>query len=151
MKKILIVAKETFFRQIKSWGFIFMVLGPFIIVGINIIIGLATAKSAHQKNDTDNRIAVVCKDNLLKTNLKANPDVKLYDNQATASKLFEKGKIKGYLYLTIKKNQQLDATVYLQPTDSSNIHKRSSLIISGLQNNINFATAKLSDEQKRKL
>ena len=50
MKKILIVAKETFFRQIKSWGFIFMVLGPFIIVGINIIIGLATAKSAHQKN-----------------------------------------------------------------------------------------------------
>lgn len=151
MKKILIVAKETFFRQIKSWGFIFMVLGPFIIVGINIIIGLATAKSAHQKNDTDNRIAVVCKDNLLKTNLKANPDVKLYDNQATASKLFEKGKIKGYLYLTIKKNQQLDATVYLQPTDSSNIHKRSSVIISGLQNNINFATAKLSNEQKKKI
>lgn len=59
MKKILIVAKETFFRQIKSWGFIFMVLGPFIIVGINIIIGLATAKSAHQKNDTDNRLSLI--------------------------------------------------------------------------------------------
>ena len=53
MKQMLIVIKETYLRQVKSWSFFLMVLSPFLFIGltigINYFVGSSTsAKKQHR-------------------------------------------------------------------------------------------------------
>ena len=36
MKQMLIVIKETYLRQVKSWSFFLVVLSPFLFIGLTI-------------------------------------------------------------------------------------------------------------------
>ncbi|WP_157770991.1 hypothetical protein [Streptococcus marmotae] len=36
MKQMSIVMKETYLRHVKSWSFLFMVLSPFIFLGVSV-------------------------------------------------------------------------------------------------------------------
>lgn len=55
MNKTLIVAMETYLRQVKSWSFIVLVLSPFILLAISLGIGYTSATSSSDQQ----RIAVI--------------------------------------------------------------------------------------------
>ena len=46
MHKTWIVTLETYLRQIKSWSFLFMVIGPFLMIGLTVGISYLSANSA---------------------------------------------------------------------------------------------------------
>ena len=46
MKQMLIVIKETYLRHVKSWSFVFMVLSPFLFLGLSLGIGLFKKSSS---------------------------------------------------------------------------------------------------------
>lgn len=66
MKQMFVVMKETYIRQVKSWSFLFMVLGPFIILGLGIGIGYLTDSST----DAKNQVALVTEVPAVKESLK---------------------------------------------------------------------------------
>ena len=45
MKQMLIVIKETYLRHVKSWSFVFMVLSPFLFLGLSLGIGYLQGSS----------------------------------------------------------------------------------------------------------
>ena len=67
MSKLWIIAKEVYRKNVKSWGFFFMVFAPFIIMGVSVLIGyfIANDESSHA-NET---IAIVSQDQGLKDSL----------------------------------------------------------------------------------
>ncbi|MFV8214877.1 ABC transporter permease, partial [Streptococcus pluranimalium] len=62
MKQLLLVCKETYLRQVKSWAFLLMVLSPFLFLFFSVGIGYLTGSSAA---NTD-KVAIVLSDNSLK-------------------------------------------------------------------------------------
>ncbi|MDN6543286.1 MAG: ABC transporter permease, partial [Lentilactobacillus parabuchneri] len=104
MNKTLIVAMETYLRQVKSWSFIVLVLSPFILLAISLGIGYTSATSSSDQQ----RIAVVSDDPTLRQQfIKANrDDVKTtVTTTATAQKAVNDNKLAGYLVLSSDKRQ----------------------------------------------
>ncbi|MGX6429116.1 ABC transporter permease [Levilactobacillus yonginensis] len=51
MSKTWIVTFETYLRQIKSWSFLFMILGPFLMIGLTIGISYVSANSTSKSHE----------------------------------------------------------------------------------------------------
>lgn len=62
MKQLLLVAKETYLRQVKSWAFLLMILSPFIFLAFSMGIGYLTGSAAASSA----KVAVVLEDNSMK-------------------------------------------------------------------------------------
>lgn len=119
MSKLWIIAKEVYRKNVKSWGFFFMVFAPFIIMGVSVLIGyfIANDESSHA-NET---IAIVSQDQGLKDSLSQdNLTYKLayYEDEASARQALNQKGVNGYLKVQ-EDNGRVQATYYQKSTAHS--------------------------------
>ena len=110
MKQTLIVIKETYLRHVKSWSFVFMVLSPFIFIGLSFGVGYLSSMSSSNSS----RIAVVTDNAQIKEVLKDIKNLDFdYKDEAAAKQAVKDKKIAGYLTVE-EKDGQLSATYYAE-------------------------------------
>ena len=120
MHKLLLVAKETYIRQVKSWSFLFLVLSPFIFIGLSATISYFGAKMT-----PDDQIAIVSTDKTIQSQLKHHDTFTWkYKSVDDAKKAMKDDKIVGYFYIK-SDSQKISANYYgndeMSSTDEVNI------------------------------
>ncbi len=143
MKEILIVTKETFLRQVKSWSFLLMVISPFIFLaftfGIGFISGSTTEKS--------NQIAIILPDASMKPAFKAIDEASFaYHDPAKAKKDLKADKILAYVTVTTQ-NKQVTANYYSKAEPSVGSKALMTQALNHLQQELNLASTNISPEQ----
>lgn len=145
MKQLSIVMKETYFRHVKSWSFVFMVLSPFLFLGISIGSGVLVGMS----QSSSNPLPVVT----------TNPEVQralgeaqeqynfAYQDEGAAQKAVEAGEIEAYLVVEVK-DHQVHAGYHGK--ESMNVFAKKDVVerLNQLQRALSQETAKLTEEQK---
>ena len=143
MKQMFVVMKETYIRQVKSWSFLFMVLGPFLFLGLGVGIGYLTDSST----DAKNQVALVTEVPAVKESLKGTDGLTLdYKDEAAAKKAIKDEKAAAYLTVD-EKNGQLEATYVGDQAMKTELKSLVSAKLSQVQQGINLARANLSKEQ----
>ncbi|WP_249639806.1 ABC transporter permease, partial [Streptococcus uberis] len=143
MKEILIVCKETFLRQVKSWSFVLMVLSPFLFLAFSAGIGYVSGSSAEKSN----KIAIILPQDNMKAAFKQLDHVTFdYKDVQKAKKDLKSDKI--LAYITLSENNQVITAKYFskeEPSQSQKALLTQSLI--GLQQTLNVAKAQISPQQ----
>jgi len=94
MRNMWVVMKETYLRHVKSWSFFFMVISPFLFIGLSGGIGYLQGSSM-AKND---KVAVVTTVPSVAEGLKNVNGVNFdYKDEASAKEAIKDEKLKGYL------------------------------------------------------
>ena len=147
MKQTLIVIKETYLRHVKSWSFVFMVLSPFIFIGLSFGVGYLSSMSSSNSS----RIAVVTDNAQIKEVLKDIKNLDFdYKDEAAAKKAVKDGDVGGYLLLS-EANGQIKAT-YVADTGMNGTTKAAiSQKLLQLQQVVNISQANLSANQVKLL
>ena len=142
-----VVIKETYLRHVKSWSFFFMVISPFLFLGISVGIGYLQGSSM-AKND---KVAVVTTVPSVAEGLKNVNGVNFdYKDEASAKEAIKDEKLKGYL--TIDQEDSVLKAVYHGETSLENgIKFEVTGTLNELQNQLNRSTASLSQEQEKRL
>lgn len=147
MKQALIVIKETYLRHVKSWSFVFMVISPFIFIGLSLGVGYLSSMSSSNSS----RIAVVANHTQIKEVLKDTKNLDFdYKDEAAAKKAVKDGDIGGYL-LVSEVNGQIKATYFADTSMNSTIKATISQKLMQLQQVANISQANLSDQQVKLL
>ncbi|KIC78352.1 ABC transporter permease [Streptococcus constellatus] len=143
MKQTLIVIKETYLRHVKSWSFVFMVLSPFIFIGLSFGVGYLSSMSSTNSS----RIAVVTDNAQIKEVLKDIKNLDFdYKDEAAAKKAIKDGDVGGYLLLS-EASGQIKAT-YVADTGMNGTTKAAiSQKLLQLQQVANISQANLSANQ----
>ena len=147
MRNMWVVMKETYLRHVKSWSFFFMVISPFLFLGISV--GIAYLQgSSMAKND---KVAVVTTVPSVAEGLKNVNGVNFdYKDEASAKEAIKDEKLKGYL--TIDQEDSVLKAVYHGETSLENgIKFAVTGTLNELQNQLNRSTASLSQEQEKRL
>ena len=147
MRNMWVVMKETYLRHIKSWSFFFMVISPFLFIGLSGGIGYLQGSSM-AKND---KVAVVTTVPSVAEGLKNVNGVNFdYKDEASAKEAIKDEKLKGYL--TIDQEDSVLKAVYHGETSLENgIKFEVTGTLNELQNQLNRSTASLSQEQEKRL
>ncbi|OFN56820.1 ABC transporter permease [Streptococcus constellatus] len=147
MKQTLIVIKETYLRHVKSWSFVFMVLSPFIFIGLSFGVGYLSSMSSSNSS----RIAVVTDNAQIKEVLKDIKNLDFdYKDEAAAKKAIKDGDVGGYLLLS-EASGQIKAT-YVADTGMNGTTKAAiSQKLLQLQQVANISQANLSANQVKLL
>ena len=147
MKQALIVIQETYLRHVKSWRFVFMVISPFIFIGLSLGVGYLSSMSSSNSS----RIAVVANHTQIKEVLKDTKNLDFdYKDEAAAKKAVKDGDIGGYL-LVSEVNGQIKATYFADTSMNSTIKATISQKLMQLQQVANISQANLSDQQVKLL
>ena len=147
MKQTLIVIKETYLRHVKSWSFVFMVISPFIFVGLSL--GVAYLSSMSSSNSS--RVAVVSNNAQVKEVLKDTKNLDInYKDEATAKKAVKDGNVGGYL-LVSEAEGQIKATYFADTSMSSATKIEITQKLMQLQQVANISQANLSANQVKLL
>lgn len=147
MRNMWVVIKETYLRHVKSWSFFFMVISPFLFLGISV--GIAYLQgSSMAKND---KVAVVTTVPSVAEGLKNVNGINFdYKDEASAKEAIKEEKLKGYL--TIDQEDSVLKAVYHGETSLENgIKFEVTGTLNELQNQLNRSTASLSQEQEKRL
>ncbi|WP_001245372.1 ABC transporter permease [Streptococcus mitis] len=147
MRNMWVVIKETYLRHVKSWSFFFMVISPFLFLGISV--GIAYLQgSSMAKND---KVAVVTTVPSVAKGLKNVNGINFdYKDEASAKEAIKDEKLKGYL--TIDQEDSVLKAVYHGETSLENgIKFEVTGTLNELQNQLNRSTASLSQEQEKRL
>lgn len=143
MKQLLLVAKETYLRQVKSWTFFFMVVSPFIFIFISAGVGYLTDQSAANQD----KVALVSSNNEVTKAFKSVEDITLsYSSIEKARSAFDQEKIAAYLEVEIN-NGIIEAMYHGKTSLSGEMKVRVDQILQGLQQASNVQQAGLSQEQ----
>ncbi|WP_173233163.1 MULTISPECIES: ABC transporter permease [unclassified Streptococcus] len=147
MRNMWVVIKETYLRHVKSWSFFFMVISPFLFLGISGGIGYLQGSSM-AKND---KVAVVTTVPSVAEGLKNVNGINFdYKDEASAKEAIKDEKLKGYL--TIDQEDSVLKAVYHGETSLENgIKFEVTGTLNELQNQLNRSTASLSQEQEKRL
>lgn len=147
MKQTLIVIKETYLRHVKSWSFVFMVLSPFIFIGLSFGVGYLSSMSSSNSS----RIAVVTDNAQIKEVLKDIKNLDFdYKDEAAAKKAIKDGDVGGYLLLS-EASGQIKAA-YVADTGMNGTTKAAiSQKLLQLQQVVNISQANLSANQVKLL
>ena len=147
MTQALIVIQETYLRHVKSWSFVFMVISPFIFIGLSLGVGYLSSMSSSNSS----RIAVVANHTQIKEVLKDTKNLDFdYKDEAAAKKAVKDGDIGGYL-LVSEVNGQIKATYFADTSMNSTIKATISQKLMQLQQVANISQANLSDQQVKLL
>ena len=147
MRNMWVVIKETYLRHVKSWSFFFMVISPFLFLGISV--GIAYLQgSSMAKND---KVAVVTTVPSVAEGLKNVNGVNFdYKDEASAKEAIKDEKLKGYL--TIDQEDSVLKAVYHGETSLENgIKFAVTGTLNELQDQLNRSAANLSQEQEKRL
>ncbi|CAM4207334.1 sodium ABC transporter permease [Streptococcus penaeicida] len=147
MKEILIVCKETFLRQVKSWSFLLMVISPFIFIAFSMGVGYISGNSA-SKND---KIAIVVPDKAMEKAFQNIEDKTFsYKSETTAAKALKNEKISAYLIVEAK-----DAQIQGRYKSNDSLGSSQKVMLEQslglLQNQINIQQAQISSDQLKTL
>ena len=147
MKQTLIVIKETYLRHVKSWSFVFMVISPFIFIGLSMGVGYLSSMSSSNSN----RVAVVVDNPQVKEVLKDTKNLDFdYKNKAAAKKAVKDGDVGGYL-LVSEADGQIKATYFADTSMSSATKIEITQKLMQLQQVANISQASLSANQVKLL
>ncbi len=147
MKQTLIVIKETYLRHVKSWSFVFMVISPFIFIGLSMGVGYLSSMSSSNSN----RVAVVSDNAQMKEALKDTKNLDFdYKNKAAAKKAVKDGDVGGYL-LVSEADGQIKATYFADTSMSSATKIEITQKLMQLQQVANISQANLSANQVKLL
>ena len=147
MRNMLVVIKETYLRHVKSWSFFFMVISPFLFIGLSGGIGYLQGSSLAQNN----KVAVVSSVPAVTESLKSTNGINFdYKDEASAQEAVKDEKIKGYL--TIDQESSVLKAVYHGETSlESGIKLAVTTKLNELQYQLNRSEAHLSQEQEQHL
>ena len=147
MRNMLVVIKETYLRHVKSWSFFFMVISPFLFIGLSGGIGYLQGSSLAQNN----KVAVVSSVPAVTEALKSTNGINFdYQDEASAQEAVKDEKIKGYL--TIDQEDSVLKAVYHGETSlESGIKLAVTTKLNELQSQLNRSEANLSQEQEQHL
>ena len=147
MKQTLIVIKETYLRHVKSWSFVFMVISPFIFVGLSLGVGYLSSMSSSNSS----RVAVVSNNAQVKEVLKDTKNLDInYKDEATAKKAVKDGDVGGYL-LVSEEEGQIKVTYFADTSMSSATKIEITQKLMQLQQVANISQANLSANQVKLL
>ena len=143
MKQMLIVIKETYLRQVKSWSFFLMVLSPFLFIGLSIGLNYFVGSSTSAKSN----IALITDQAPVKEGLKGTDGLTLdYKDEAAAKKAIKDEKAAAYLTVD-EKDGQIEATYVGDQAMKTDLKSLVTAKLSQVQQGINLARANLSKEQ----
>lgn len=149
MNKLWIVTFETFLRQVKSWSFVMLILGPFLMLGITIGAGYVGAASGANSSN----VAVISSQSTLRKNfLKENSadiDKKVTDEKV-ATKKMKKDNLAGYIVLKAD-NKRVTAKYVGTTSLSSSMKTKVNSFLAQTQQQLNMSQAKLSTQQLQAL
>ena len=145
MKQMLIVIKETYLRHVKSWSFVFMVLSPFLFLGLSLGIGYLQGSSM----TSSKKVAVLTQLDSVREVLRAEDQLSFqYKDEAVAKQAVKDKKIAGYLTVE-EKDGQLSATYYAETSMNAATKMALSNSLIQVQQALNLAQANLSAEQSQ--
>lgn len=147
MRNMWVVIKETYLRHVKSWSFFFMVISPFLFLGLSVGIGYLQ-NSSMAKNS---KVAVVTTIPSVAEGLKDTNGINFdYQDEASAQAAIKDEKIKGYL--TIDQEDSVLKAVYHGETSlETGIKLAVTNKLNELQYQLNRSAANLSQEQEKRL
>ncbi|MCK6129506.1 ABC transporter permease [Streptococcus halitosis] len=147
MRNMWVVMKETYLRHVKSWSFFFMVISPFLFLGLSVGIGYLQGSSMAKNS----KIAVVTTVPSVAEGLKGTNGINFdYKDEASAQAAIKDEKIKGYL--TIDQEDSVLRAVYHGETSlESGIKLAVTNKLNELQYQLNRSAANLSQEQEKRL
>ena len=147
MRNMWVVIKETYLRHIKSWSFFFMVISPFLFIGLSGGIGYLQGSSMAKNS----KIAVVTTVPSVEEGLKGTNGINFdYKDEASAQAAIKDEKIKGYL--TIDQEDSVLKAVYHGETSlETGIKLAVTNKLNELQYQLNRSAANLSQEQEKRL
>ncbi|MBF0777337.1 ABC transporter permease [Streptococcus cuniculi] len=144
MKQLFIVMKETYFRHVKSWSFLFMVLSPFIFLGFSVGMGVLVGMSQFSSDP----VPVVSASPEIKQVLEEDKYNFDYKDQNAAQKAVDEGDIDGYLILDVKEHQVYAA--YHGKESMDRFAKEDVLArLKSLQADLNHEEAQLTENQEK--
>ncbi|WP_049486650.1 MULTISPECIES: ABC transporter permease [Streptococcus] len=147
MSNMWVVMKETYLRHVKSWSFFFMVISPFLFIGLSGGIGYLQGSSMAKNS----KIAVVTTVPSVEDGLKGTNGINFdYKDEASAQAAIKDEKIKGYL--TIDQEDSVIKAVYHGETSlETGIKLAVTNKLNELQGQLNRSAANLSQEQEKRL
>ena len=139
--------KETYLRHVKSWSFFFMVISPFLFIGLSGGIGYLQGSSMAQSG----KIAVISTVPAVTEGLKSTNGLNFdYKDEASVQAAIKDEKLKGYL--TIDQEDSVLKAVYHGETSlESAIKLGVTSKLNELQGQLNRSAANLSQEQEKRL
>ncbi|MFD1548794.1 ABC transporter permease [Levilactobacillus fuyuanensis] len=149
MRKTWVVTFETYLRQIKSWSFLFMVLGPFLMIGLTIGISYLSANSA----SSSKQVAIISTSQPLRRDYIKQQDSGLNTKITTVSaakSAMGKNHLAGYLLLS-DNQQQIRADYHGSSQMSRALKAQTQNFLSRYQQAHNYQQAKLTTKQQRLL
>jgi len=147
MKNMWVVIKETYLRHVKSWSFFFMVISPFLFLGLSGGIGYLQGSSLAQNN----KIAVISSVSAVTEGLKGTNGINFdYKDEASAQAAIKDEEIKGYLIID-KEDSVLKATYHGETSLESGIKLAVTTKLNEFQYQLNRSEANLSQEQEQHL
>ena len=147
MRNMLVVIKETYLRHVKSWSFFFMVISPFLFIGLSGGIGYLQGSSLAQNN----KVAVVSSVPAVTESLKSTNGINFdYKDEASAQEAVKDEKIKGYLTID-QEGSVLKAVYHGETSLESGIKLAVTTKLNELQYQLNRSEAHLSQEQEKHL
>ncbi|MFS9148759.1 ABC transporter permease [Streptococcus infantis] len=147
MRNMWVVIKETYLRHVKSWSFFFMVISPFLFLGLSGGIGVLQGSSLAQNS----KVAVVSAVPLVTEELKSTNGLNFdYKDEASAQAAIKDEKIKGYLTID-QENSVLKAVYHGETSLESGIKLAVTAKLNELQSQLNRSEANLSQEQEKRL
>lgn len=144
MKKVWIVMKETYLRQVKSLAFVFMVFAPFLFMGLSFGGGFIGASAVGTGSD---QVAIISSDKTLtKQVIELGDYTDEIKDEAEAKKALESEEIAGYLTLAVTDNQ-IEAVYH----GTEEMDRQDQLVLSQVladyQEKLNQSEANLTSEQ----
>ena len=147
MRNMWVVIKETYLRHVKSWSFFFMVISPFLFLGLSGGIGYLQGSSLAQNN----KIAVISSVSAVTEGLKGTNGINFdYQDEASAQAAIKDEKIKGYLMID-QEDSVLKAVYHGETSLESGIKLAVTTKLNELQSQLNRSEANLSQEQEKRL
>ena len=147
MRNMWVVIKETYLRHVKSWSFLFMVISPFLFLGLSVGIGYLQ-NSSMAKNS---KVAVVTTVPSVVEGLKNVNGLNFdYKDEASTQEAIKDEKIKGYLTID-QENSVLKAVYHGETSLESGIKLAVTAKLNELQSQLNRSEANLSQEQEKRL
>ena len=147
MRNMWVVIKETYLRHVKSWSFFFMVISPFLFLGLSV--GIAYLQGSSMAKNS--KVAVVTTVPSVAEGLKGTNGINFdYQDEASAQAAIKDEKIKGYL--TIDQEDSVIKAVYHGETSlETGIKLAVTNKLNELQYQLNRSAANLSQEQEKRL